>query len=255
MSRIPRIILICLLVLALEPAHVSVSAQNPAFEVATIRPSKEAVKFERDGETQLLGDTLRMRDVTVNTCIKLAYHVQDRQIAGPSWLASERFDITAKTDGPADEDTVKLMVRSLLANRFGLSFHRESREMKVIILTVANGGAKLAPTATPDAKPYHQNSANGTIATSMPMAEFADFISAPLDTPVVDHTGLKGKYDFTIDFTPYLPDPGKNMDPGRPDATALLKAVLNDELGLRMEGGKASLDVLVVDHIEKPSEN
>lgn len=255
MSRIFGINLAFLFVLAFDPFLAGISAQKPVFEVATIRPSKESVKFEHDGKTELLGDTLRMRDVTVNTCIKLAYHVQDRQIAGPGWLASDRFDIIAKTSGPADEETIKPMLQSLLADRFGLSFHREPREMKVILLTVANGGARLKPAATPDAKPFRENSANGTIAKSMPIGEFADFLSGPLEIPVVDQTGLKGKYDFTLDFTPYLPDPGKNMDGTRPDTTAILKAAMNDELGLKMTGSKAPIDVLVVDHVERPSEN
>jgi uncharacterized protein (TIGR03435 family) len=238
-----------------EPFLPGAAAQKPTFEVATIRPSREAVNFEHDGKTEISDDTLRMQDVTVYTCIKLAYHVQDRQIAGPDWLQTERFDITAKTDGPTDEDTVKQMLQSLLADRFGLSFHREPREMKAILLTVANGGVKLTPTATPDAKPFRTNSANGTIAKAMPIGEFADFLSGPLEMPVVDQTGLTGRYDFTIDFTPYLPDPAKNMDGTRPDTTAILKAALNDELGLKMTSGKAQINVLVIDHVDRPSQN
>jgi uncharacterized protein (TIGR03435 family) len=255
MSRMFRFNLVFFSLLVVGPFPADSAAQKPSFEVATIRPSRAQVKFEHDGKTEFLGDTLRMQDVTVDTCIKLAYHVQDRQIAGPSWLETERFDITAKADGPADEDTMKRMLQSLLADRFGLSFHREPREMKVVLLTVANGGAKLTPAAAPDAKPFRENSVNGTVAKSMPIGEFADFLSGPLDSPVVDQTGLKGKYDFTLDFTPYLPDPTKNMDGTKPDATAILKAALNDELGLKMAGGKAPVDVLVVDHVEKPSQN
>jgi uncharacterized protein (TIGR03435 family) len=255
MTRIVRLALFVLPFFVVEPFPHGAVAQKPTFEVATIRPSREAVKFEHDGKTEISGDTLRMQDVTVNTCIKFAYHVQDRQIAGPDWLHVEHFDITAKTDGPADEDTVKQMLQSLLADRFGLSFHHQPKEMKAILLTVANGGAKLTPAATPDAKPFRENSANGTIAKSMPIGEFADFLSGPLEMPVVDRTGLTGRYDFTIDFTPYLPDPAKNMDGTRPDTTAILKAALNDELGLKMTGGKAQIDVLVIDHVEKPSQN
>ncbi len=255
MSRLSRINLIIFSFLVVGPFLAGAAAQKPAFEVATIRPSRESVKFEHDGKTEFSGDTLRMQDVTVNTCIKLAYHVQDRQIAGPSWLETDRFDITAKAEGAIEEATIKQMLQSLLADRFGLSFHREPREMKVIVLTVANNGAKLTPTKAPDAKPFRENSLNGTVAKSMPIGEFADFLSGPLDIPVVDQTGLTGKYDFTIDFTPYLPDPTKNMDGTKPDTTAILKAALNDELGLKMAGGKAPVDVLVIDHVVEPSQN
>jgi uncharacterized protein (TIGR03435 family) len=255
MNRNVRIRLAFLCLFVFGPFLVRAAAQRPAFAVATIKPSKDAVKFEHDGKTELMGDTLRMQDVTLGTCIKLAYRVQDRQIAGPSWLETDRFDITAKSDGLVEQDAMKQMLQSLLADRFQLSFHREPREMKVIVLTVAGGHQKLTPAAAPDAKPFRQNTANGTIAKSMPIGEFADFLSGPLDMPVVDHTGLSGKYDFAIDFTPYLPDPAKNMDGTRPDTTSILKAALQDELGLKMEAGKAPVDVLVVDHVEKPSQN
>jgi uncharacterized protein (TIGR03435 family) len=255
MNRILEIKLVFVCVLAIESFAAGAAAQKPAFEVATIKPSKESVKFEHDGKTTFSGDTLVMQDVSVNTCIKLAYHVQDRQIAGPDWLTSDHFDVTAKSDSPVDEDTMKQMLQTLLADRFALRFHREPREMKAIILTAASGGAKLKPAAAPDAKPFRENTANSTIAKSMPIGEFADFISGPLEIPIVDRTGLTGKYDFVLDFTPYLPDPGKNMDGTRPDTTAILKAALNDELGLKMTAEKAPIDVLVVDHVEKPSEN
>jgi uncharacterized protein (TIGR03435 family) len=196
-----------------------------------------------------------MQDVTLNTCIKFAYGVQDSQIAGPAWIGSERFDILAKTDGPVDRDQMKFLLRSLLTERFRLSFHREQKELKAVVLTVARGGSRLTPTAAPDGRPFRENSANGTIARSMPIREFADFISGPLQIPVVDQTGLTGKYDFALDFKPYLPDPSKNMDGTKPDTTAILKAAMHDELGIQMEARKAQVEVLTIDHVEKPSAN
>ena len=97
-----------------------------------------------------------------------------------------------------------------------------------------------------------QNSANGTIAKSTTMRELGDLLSGPLQTPVVDKTGLTGRYDFTIDFTTYLPEDMKTM---RPDATSVLMVALPGELGLKLEGEKAMVEVMVVDHVEKPSEN
>ncbi len=254
-ARIARISLCLYALFLLVPFLAPVAAQKPAFAVATIRPARESVKFEHDGNTQLNGNTLRMQDVTVATCLKLAFHIQDRQIAGPDWLQSEKFDITAKADDPIDEDTMKQMLQSLLADRFNLTFHREPRPMKVIVLTVADSHPGLKPTIAPDAKPFRQNSANGTIAKSMPIGEFADFLSGPLQIPVVDRTGLTGKYDFVLDFTPYLPDPAKNMDGTRPDTTAILKAALQDELGLKMTSVTAPVEVLVIDRVEKASKN
>jgi uncharacterized protein (TIGR03435 family) len=169
------------------------------------------------------------------------------------WIRTDHFDITAKSDGPISEDEMKQMLQALLADRFRLAFHREQKEMKALVLTVASSGSKLKPTAEPDAKPFRQNSANGTIAKSMPIGEFADFLAGPLQMPVVDHTGLTGKYDFDLDFTPYLPEPGKSRDGTRPDTTGILKAALQDELGLKMEAAKTQVEVLVVDRVEKPS--
>jgi uncharacterized protein (TIGR03435 family) len=234
---------------------VAAYSQHPTFAVATIRPSAAEVKFEHDGSIEVFGDTLRMKDVIVQSCIKWAYNVQDSQIAGPGWIDSDRFDITAKSDKPANEDEMKRMLQGLLAGRFGLSFHREQREMKALVLTVASSGAMLKAAAAPDAPPYRENSANGSIAKSMPIGEWANFIAGPLQMPVVDETGLTGKYDFVIDFTGYIPEPGKNMDVARPDATGILKAVLHDQLGLNLDGRRAQVEVMVIDRVEKPSAN
>jgi uncharacterized protein (TIGR03435 family) len=230
---------------------VRVGEAQATFAVATIRPSAEAVRFERDGKTETLPGTLRMRDVTVNTCIKWAYGVQDSQILEPNWMGSDRFDIMAKADGPVGDAQMKVMMRALLAERFKLSFHRQEKELKAFALMVAKGGPKLHEAAA-DGKPSMQNSANGTIAKSTTMRELGDLLSGPLQTPVVDKTGLTGRYDFTIDFTTYLPEDMKTM---RPDATSVLMVALPGELGLKLEGEKTMVEVMVVDHVEKPSDN
>jgi uncharacterized protein (TIGR03435 family) len=239
-------------VLVLASGILGRAGEAQAFAVATIRPSAEAVKFEHDGRTETSPGTLRMRDVTVNTCIKWAYGVQDSQISGPVWMQADHFDINAKADGPVGDEQMKLMMRALLAERFKLSFHREKKELKAFAMMVAKGGPKLHEAADGEAKGSMQNSAVGTVAKSTTMREFGDMLSGPLQTPVVDKTGLTGKYDFTIDFTTYLPEDMKTM---RPDATSVIMSALQGELGLKLEGEKTMVAVLVVDHVEKPSEN
>lgn len=229
-------------------------AQQPAFAVASIHPSAGEVKFEHDGNTEATPGTLRMQDVSVETCIKWAYGVQESQIAGPAWIDSDKFDITAKADGPATDDEMKRMMQALLADRFKLRFHHQEKELKAFVLTIAKGGAKVTPAAAPDAKPYRQNSANGSVVKSMTIQQFGDFISQPLHMPVVDQTGLTGKYDFVLDFTSYLPD-AHNMDVNRPDSTSILMAALEGELGIKMETRKTQVDVMIIDHVEKPSAN
>jgi len=230
----------------------SAVAQAPAFAVATIRPSAENVKFEADGATELTPNTLHMRDVTVDTCIKWAYDVQEAQVAGPDLLRSERYDIQAKADAPATDEQMKLMMRQLLAERFRLAFHRETREMRAYALTVARGGHKLHE-SLPGTKPLRQNTANSTIAKGLTIQEFADFLAGPLKTPIVDQTGLKGRYDFVLDFTHYLPPGGPR---GLDDFLDAIPATLQGELGLKLERqSKIPIEVMVVDHVEKPSDN
>lgn len=229
-------------------------AASPEFAVASIRPSAEAVKFEHDGKTEFSPNGLRMRDVTVATCIKWAYGVQDSQILGPRWLESDRFDIMARTDAPVEKEQMKPMMRKLLVDRFQLSFRREQREMKAYELVVAKGGHKLHESAA-DAVPDRQNSAIGTVARAITMREFADFIAGPLNTPVLDMTGLKGRYDFNLDFSAYISPDEHVMKPDYIDGNSIIANALQGELGLKLEMRKASIEVMVIEQVEHPSAN
>lgn len=245
--------LVKLLPLFLATTSVAaLSAQQSSFSVATIRPSAEQVKFESDGEIQVTPTTLHMRDVTVDSCLKWAYEVQEAQVAGPDALRSERYDIQAKADAPTTEQQMRLMVRQLLADRFRLSFHRETRDMRAYALTVARGGHKLHE-SLPGTKPVRQNTSVSTIAKGLTIQEFADFLAGPLKTPIMDQTGLTGRYDFVLDFTNYLPPGGPR---GLDDFLDAIPATLQGELGLKLERqSKIPIEVMVVDHLEKPSEN
>ena len=136
--------------------------------MASIRPSAEPVKFEHDGETKMEPGVVRMRDVTIETCIKWAYRVQRSQVSGPGLLTSERYDIVAKSDAPASDEQMRLMMRVLLTERFNLAFHTEKKELRSFALIVTKGGTKLKQ-ATPDEVPYRQNSAMGTTARATTM--------------------------------------------------------------------------------------
>lgn len=221
------------------------------FAVAAIRPSGQQVKFEADGRTTTSLGHLLMKDVTVGTCIKWAYGVQQSQVVGPSWLTSEHFDIDAKADDPVDIPQLKLMLQALLAERFKLTLHHEKKELKSFVMTVAKSGLKMRPSA-PDVVHSWQNSANGTVATGIPMREFADYMAGPMEAPIVDETGLDGKYDFTLDFTNYLAADDRVM---HREMTGVLIAAMQGELGIKLEGRKSMVDVMIIDHAEKPSEN
>jgi len=238
------------LLLAMLLCVTSAGAIAQEFAVASIRPSSEAVKFESDGETKVEPGAVRMRDVTIETCIKWAYRVQKSQVSGPGLLTSERYDITAKSDAPVSDEQMRLMMRALLKERFHLAFHTEKKELHSFALIVTRGGTKLKQ-ATPDEVPYRQNSAMGTVARATTMQEFADFLSGPVEKPVVDKTGLTGRWDFAFDFTKYMTDPPKGLD----DFLIVLNITLQGELGLKLEPERDVVDVMVIDHITKGSAN
>jgi uncharacterized protein (TIGR03435 family) len=195
-----------------------------------------------------------MRDVTVATCIKWAYTVQDSQISGPDWLQSEHFDIIAKADDPAGNEQMKLMMRALLADRFKLAFHWQTKTLRSYVMTVDKRGDKLHESA-PDTPPFRENSAIGTVARGTTMKDFGDFIAGPLEAPVVDMTGLKGKYDFVLDFTAYLP-PGEHvMKRDFDDTKSIIVAAIRGELGLDLAAKKENVEVFVIDRVEKPTAN
>jgi uncharacterized protein (TIGR03435 family) len=222
-----------------------------AFDVSVIHPSSAEVKFERNGKTEVAYGTLRMHDVTLSTCLQWAYNIPQALVTGPSSLQEVHYDITAKTDPSTTQDQMRVMLRTLLADRFKLTFHTEKRELRVYTLTIAKSGTKMHPSA-PNGHMFRENSATGMVARSISMKELADYLSDPLDAPLTDGTGLPGRYDFTIDFTPYVDMERNDV---RPDPAAVLKAALKGDLGLDLLQRKEVLDVMVVDHLGPPSSN
>jgi uncharacterized protein (TIGR03435 family) len=223
------------------------------FDVASIRPSAQSVDFERDGETKVVPGTLSMRDVTVSTCIKWAYEVEQAQIVPKKDMDSVHYDIVAKTADGITSEQMRVMLRNLLTERFGLVFHHEKRELSAYALIRSPKGVKIKPSAPQDGEIFRRNSATGMIAKNMTLADFAQYMSGPIGAPVVDETHLDGKYDFNIDFTPFV-DLDKTQDQ-LPAAVAVLNATFEGELGLRLVPRRATVDVLVVDRVTAPTEN
>jgi bla regulator protein blaR1 len=245
----------------------------PSFEVATIKPSNE----DRPGLwIRMSPEDFASKHTSVKDLIKYAYHTKsdDQVLGSPGWMNSEFFDVEAKAgEGeiaslqklPFDQrmDQSRLMVQSLLVDRFQLSAHFETRDLPVYGLTVAKGGPKLkeveaSPFPPPGTQPppgAHLTSIGmrtpGHITGSaVPMRMMTDWLSnfdELGNRVVVDDTGLKGTYDFTLD--------GVSMKPSSdPQVTSIFTA-LQDQLGLKLVPRRAQLEVLVIDRIEKPSEN
>jgi uncharacterized protein (TIGR03435 family) len=237
-----------------------------SFEVATIKPTAPNPQ----------GRWIRMQSANrfeahshaVRTLIAAAYDLSPQAISGgPAWVDSDRWDILAKTPGDVRPTLVEQMsmLRQLLLDRFKLGFHREPKELSIYTLSVSKEGPKLkessvSPNATPEGPPPLVFVLSPTVvrlpARYATIAEFASILQrSPLDRPVVDRTGLRGRYDFDLEFAPdeslwggILPRPENSDKPG------LFKAI-QEQLGLRLEATKGPVDVLVIDHIEKPSDN
>jgi uncharacterized protein (TIGR03435 family) len=240
---------------------------NPAFEVATIKPSDPA----RPGKLF----TVRGQDVlTINTTlsdlITMAYELHPRQLTGgPAWMESDKFDVTGKPDTPGQPsaDQMRIMIQKLLATRFELTFHREKKELSVYAITVAKTGAKLSKSQSdPNSLPglffgRAKNGMNFNVRNAT-LAEVGTVLQrSVLDKPVADQTGLHEKYDFTLTFTPDASQSALfGPAPAAPaaadlDAAPDLFTALQQQLGLKLESTKASVDVLVIDKVEKPSAN
>ena len=238
---------------------------QPAFEVATIKPSDPDSRAGRYITMQSTHQLIA-KNYSVNRLIMAAYNLHPRAVVGgPSWADTDRFDIQAVTPGqgrPSTEEQMAMM-RKLLADRFHLSFHREPKELPVYAIVVVKSGPKLAEANTPaDKAPplaisIHPDHVEFP-ARNATMLDFASVLQrAAMDRPVVDHTGLKGKYDFDLAWTPddsqfpglHLAEPVSG--PPKPD----LFTAIQQQLGLKLEATRASVDIIVIDHVDRPTEN
>jgi uncharacterized protein (TIGR03435 family) len=238
---------------------------DPSFDVATIKPNDS-------GATSIQGLTMNGRNFATRNSsladlIGFAYEVQMKQIVGgPDWLEKDRYDIAAVPDqeGAPNVQQLRLMVQKLLASRFNLKFHHEQRELSAYVLTVGKNGQKLNPTQLKGSLPGMGMRPGPTGLTMvMANARLADFTSflqmLVLDRPVVDRTGISGRFDYNVTFTPddseFNGHPPKLPQTETSDSAPNLFAAIQEQLGLKLDAQKTSVDVIAIDHVEKPSSN
>jgi len=234
--------------------------QGPAFEVASVRASESGGERRGPREAiQVSPDGVIMRNVSMRSCVRWAYHVLEFQVNGPDWIGSQRYNITAKATGEVPEEQLRLMMQTLLADRFKMATHRQTREMQAYLLEVGKNGPKFKESATagePDIQPDPQRMS--VVAQRTPVAHLVDLLANVLRAPVIDQTGLTSKYDVSIDVAKYVADfrgPGAERDVP-PDPIAIIMRGLQEELGLKLEAKKMPIDLVIIDHAEKvPSEN
>lgn len=244
------------------PAPHELKSADPAFEVATVKPSQPGA---RGRGIRVQGGNFSALNMTLADLVASAYDVHGHQITGaPAWSMAEKYDITAKAEGEGqpNEDQGRLMLRKLLADRFQLVVHKEQRELPVYTLSVARGGVKISKNAG-------KNETTGVIfrgpgsvlLNDVSMDDFCRMLqNAAVDRPVVNQTNLSGKYDFSLVWTPdqaltTVPNPNTLAPGAGADAPPNLYTAIQEQLGLKLDATKLRVDVLMIDKVEKPSEN
>jgi uncharacterized protein (TIGR03435 family) len=242
------------------PAAPATTTTAPEIEAATIKPVKEPNPNMMHDRTE--GRRLSMRYTSLRDLMMMAYEVDPRQIVdGPAWVATDEYDIDlVVAEGVQVNQCEEAVLAELMADRFKLKFHREQRMMAVYVLEVAKGGSKLKAA---DANSVENSQCEHLGACSFhnrTLANFARFMQfVVMDKPVVDKTGIAGEFDFTLRWTPDESQfNGMGFRVPVPDGTAPLPELftaIQEQLGLKLEPQKTSTEVLVIDHVERPSEN
>lgn len=234
--------------------HSMAADEHPSFAVATIKPRDPNGR----GGLAVAGDEVGFYSVSVLELITFAYSGNRAQlVGGPDWIREARYDIDGKADieGKPNLAQQKEMAQKLLADRFQLKFHRGIREQPVYAIRVAKGGPKLAPAADPSGETEEDAAGHGVETTrtytSASIAYFASMTQMLffVDRPLVDQTGLTGRYDFKLRYT-Y--DEAHATDPNAPPG---LFTAVQEQLGLKLEPTKAPVEVFAIDSVERPGEN
>jgi uncharacterized protein (TIGR03435 family) len=229
-------------------------ALQVTFDVASIRPA------EPKGEAiEVVPGSVTMRSFRMVSVIRWAYGIQEYQVSGPGWLTEARFDIVAKAGSPAPESDLRLMLRALLAERFKLAVHRESRELPSLIVTVGKNGHKLKPNDV-EGSPSFKTGKMTLTGEGATVSQLTDFLSREMRQPVVNQTGLTGRFNYFLDVNAYITDEARRSGgPGGgppPEAASLIAQAIQAQLGLKIDGRKAPVEMLIVERIEKtPTEN
>jgi uncharacterized protein (TIGR03435 family) len=265
-----------------ESQSANLTVDLPGFEVASVKPDKSGL----GPRILLTADGLTATKVTVKFLIKEAYGVEDDEISGaPNWLDSETYDVDAKVSSAdlaalekLDERQRMHMLQPLLAERFQLKVRRQTKEIPVYALVIAKNGPKLhqakpgdtypdgikGPDGKPGGRPGMMTWGRGRlIAQGIPIASLLPPLTQQLERTVLDKTGLKGTYDITLLWTPEDQAPMPNgaegnrqgSGPAADSSGASIFTAIQEQLGLKLESQKGQVEGLVIENVERPSEN
>ena len=256
---------------AVHAIEATLPAQTrPAFEVASVRKVEVPERvFPRP--MTLPGGVFNPGNITVAGLILYAFDIQDFQMAGgPDWIRDQFFNVNARAGREVPADQVRLMVQSLLADRFGLVMHREARDMRYLALVTARSDGSVGPyllrrgedcdaaksAEARKALPPRERPTSGPMALGActAMSDFARLLSGVRKTPTVDKTGLSGRWTYEMFYTP---DPLTGSPQAGPPDSGLpsLETALTEQLGLELTPERGPIEVLVVDSVQQPTEN
>jgi uncharacterized protein (TIGR03435 family) len=238
--------------------HAQSQNQRPAsFEVASIRPVSGADSVgEGNSRSQIetAADGLTMRNIDLSEMIQWAYKLEHYQLSGPSALAGQRYDLRARAGDRVTDNTLRLMLQSLLATRFKLQLHREQKRTSVYELVIATSGPRLPKDKSATLPPVYPKESfprvvdGSFVFRNVSVSDFAQQLTElrGIEFPVIDRTGIPGIYDITLKSAA-----SALLDPSGPSLLTLIQ----EQLGLKLVSAKDPIEVVVVDHAEEPSAN
>jgi uncharacterized protein (TIGR03435 family) len=243
-------------------------ASASAFEVASIKRNSSG---SQDTNFRANGGRFNAENWSVRILLRWSYRVQDFEIAeGPNRIDADRYDIEAKAGINASLQEMRSMVQGLLQDRFKLALHHDTRELPVYVLTVAKDGPKLKAgdciTLDPNTLPppgqrqsaycgFSSSGNNNIQGTSIPMTILADYLGLVLKRKVIDKTGFAGNFDVSLRWAPDQVSTGNPAVPSTDNGGPSIFTATQEQLGLRLDSAKGPVEVLVIDHLERPSEN
>ena len=231
-------------------------AQSPTFEVVSVKPNRTATSIGNHFDPGRMSWT----GVPLHVLITSAYGLQSYQISGgPNWMETDRWDIDAKTESPANRTQQLQMLQPLLEDRFQLKTHKEQREVTGYSLVLAKNGSKLHEVKEGEvsSRPAGLIVKRGVIdGHAMSIAMLAGFLRSELGRPLTENTGLAGDYDFKLEWVPDESQPNSGGNIPAPDSIGpSIFTAIQEQLGLKLEAQKVLLDILVIDHVDKPAAN
>ena len=210
----------------------------PVFEVAAIHVNREG-PAAGSGFHPSPG-RFRVTNTTFEQMIQAAYHVRTGTLFGVTgWMGSERFDIDAKTPGKSTFDEDLVMLRALLVDRFQLRFHRETRELRILAVVGSRNGPSFQASKDQSASEHVTIRPGEISGTDIPIGHFVSILEAQMGAPLVNDTGLSGKFDLALKYNADLP----------------VYEAIQEQLGLKLDARKGPVDVLVIDSAARPGEN